>query len=303
MKSKVTLKTVGIVSGVVIVTATLTGGVMALARPMTTSQPEQSTYEQTQVESNFSTEPLVNFTETYIGEEEAKAVALAHAGMNESDISHMLCKLDYDDGIAEYEVEFWDGTTEYDYEINAVSGEIIGYDYDMESYDAKAETAPTVDASTEYIGEEEAKAVALAHAGMNESDISHMLCKLDYDDGIAEYEVEFWDGTTEYDYEINAVSGEIIGYDYDMESYDAKAETAPTVDASTEYIGEIEAKAIALAHAGVTESEASRIKCEFDYDDGYAEYEVEWEIGKIEYEYTISATDGAIWEHDMEYDD
>ncbi len=219
MKSKVTLKTVGIVSGVVIVTATLTGGVMALARPMTTSQPEQSTYEQTQpVESNFSTEPLVNFTETYIGEEEAKAIALAHAGMNESDISHMLCKLDYDDGIAEYEVEFWDGTTEYDYEINAVSGEIIGYDYDMESYDAKAETAPTVDASTEYIGE-------------------------------------------------------------------------------------IEAKAVALAHAGVTESEASRIKCEFDYDDGYAEYEVEWEIGKIEYEYTISATDGAIWEHDMEYDD
>ncbi len=164
-------------------------------------------------------------------------------------------------------------------------------------------TQASGNASTEYIGETQAKAIALAHAGVAESEVSHLLCKLEFDDGIAEYDVEFWDGAIEYDYEINAISGNIIGYDFDMESYDAKPVTTPSTNASTEYIGEAQAKAIALAHAGVAESEASRLKCEFDFDDGYAEYEVEWEIGRMEYEYTISATDGTIWEHDVEYDD
>ncbi len=301
---KITVKTVVIISCAVLITATLAGGVMAITRPTATPQSDKTTHGQTEaVETNITEQNSANVSESYIVEDEAKAIALAHAGLNEADVSHLICKLDYDDGIAEYEVEFWDGTKEYDYEINAVSGDIIGYDYDMESYDSKPTTAPDTNTSTEYIGEAEAKAIALAHAGLNEADVSHLICKLDYDDGIAEYEVEFWDGTKEYDYEINAVSGDIIGYDYDMESYDSKPTTAPDTNTSTEYIGEAEAKAIALAHAGVTENEASRLECEFDFDDGYAEYEVEWEIGRTEYQYTISATDGAIWEHDVEYDD
>ncbi len=299
MKSKITLKTVGIITCAVIFTVVLVVGVIAFARPVPTSQYEKPIAGQTNLEAQTE----ASTTESYIGEAAAKSIALAHAGMNEAEVSHMFCKLEYDDGIAEYEVEFWDGITEYDYEINAISGEIIGYDYDMESYDAKPGTTPTAPDATEYIGEAAAKAIAFAHAGMDEAEVSHMFCKLEYDDGIAEYEVEFWDGITEYDYEINAISGEIIGYDYDMESYDAKPGTTPTAPDATEYIGEAAAKAIAFAHAGVTESEASRIKCELDFDDGRAEYEVEWEIGRTEYEYTINAIDGTIWEHDVEYDD
>ncbi len=159
-------------------------------------------------------------------------------------------------------------------------------------------------ADENYIGETQAKEIALAHAGINEADVSHMFCKLDYDNGIAEYEVEFWDGNAEYDYEINAISGDIIGYDYDMESYNANAPTtSSSSNDTTEYIGEEQAKAIAFEHAGISESEATFIKCEFEFDDGYAEYEVEWRIDRTEYDYTISATDGTILEHDVEYDD
>ncbi len=304
MKSKITMKTVGIISCAALVTVALAGGVLALTIPATTPAPEQPSAGQTDpISNNLSEQTLSTQSENYIGEDRAKEIALAHAGLGEADVSHMLCKLDYDDGIAEYEVEFWDGTTEYDYEINAISGDIIGYDYDMESYDGNHVTPPTTTNPADYIGEDRAKEIALAHAGLGEADVSHMLCKLDYDDGIAEYEVEFWDGTTEYDYEINAISGDIIGYDYDMESYDGNHVTPPTTTNPADYIGEDRAKAIALAHAGVSESEAGFIKCEFDIDDGYAEYEVEWQIGRTEYEYTISATDGTIWEHDVEYDD
>ncbi len=219
MKKKITLKTVGIISCAVLLTATLTGGVIVLAKPMSTPETEQAIVGQTEVDkANLSSQSLANVAENYISEAEAKAIALAHAGISEANVSNMFCKLDYDDGVAEYEVEFWDGTTEYDYEINAVSGEIIGYDYDMESHNSKQATVS--DTMTQ-----------------------------------------------------------------------------------TEYISEAEAKAIALAHAGVTESEASHIQCEFDFDDGHAEYEIEWKIGRMEYEYTVSATEGTVFEHDIEYDD
>ncbi len=302
MKSINTFKKIGVLACAVLLIVTLVGGVMAIAKP----QPAIEVEEQiggltTTAANNLTTQSLTSVADSYISEAEAKTIALTHAGLAESEVSHMFCKLDYDDGIAEYEVEFWDGTTEYDYEINAVSGDIRSYDFDMESYDAKP-TIPTTSTSADYISEAEAKTIALTHAGLAESEVSHMLCKLEYDEGIAEYEVEFWDGTTEYDYEINAVSGDIRSYDFDMESYDAKP-TIPTTSTSADYISEAEAKAIALTHAGLAESEVGRIECEFDFDDGYAEYEVEWEVGRTEYEYTISATDGTIREHDVEYDD
>ncbi len=153
-----------------------------------------------------------------------------------------------------------------------------------------------------YIGDAKAKEIALTHAGVSEADISYMICKLDYDNGIAEYEVEFWNGLSEYDYEINAVNGDIISYDYDMETYDTNPITTSTTPTTSDYIGDAKAKEIALTHAGVMENETSYIKCEFDFDDGYAEYEVEWKIGKTEYEYTISAIDGTILERDIDYD-
>ncbi len=212
MKSKITLKNVVIISCVVVLTAALTGAIMVLARPMVTPQSQHSNTEQAEpVATNSSTQTSTAETGSYIGEEEAKAIALAHAGVGENDVSHMLCKLDYDDGVAEYEVEFWDGATEYDYEINAVNGEIIGYDYDMESYNANSATTD----SSEYIGEEEAKAIALAHAGVGEGDAGYIKCEFDLDDGRAEYDVEWEIGRTEYEYTVSATDGVIYEFDVD----------------------------------------------------------------------------------------
>ncbi len=218
MKSKKTIFiTIGIVSCAVLIIAALAGGMMALARPVTATQPEQSTVGQTEPEAILSAQPLENSTDDYIGEDEAKSIALAHVGLSETDVSHMFCKFDYDDGIAEYEVEFWDGTIEYDYEINAVNGEIMGYDYDMESYDAKPVTTPDTDTSADYIGEDKAKSIALAHAGVTESDASQIICKFDFDDGHAEYEVEWKIGRMEYEYTISATDGTIWEHDVEYD--------------------------------------------------------------------------------------
>ncbi len=160
-----------------------------------------------------------------------------------------------------------------------------------------------------YIGEEKAKAIALEHAKISENEISFVLSRLNFDDGIAEYEVEFWNGLTEYDYEIDAITGEIRSYDYDMESNISVPQSPPSNNdikesaALSQDVTQEQAKSIALQDADINDNDINYIKCEFDYDDGNPEYEVEWKIGNMEYEYTISAVDGSILERDIELDD
>ncbi|MFI3251248.1 MAG: S-layer homology domain-containing protein, partial [Eubacteriales bacterium] len=109
-------------------------------------------------------------------------------------------------------------------------------------------TTTTTPSTGTLISEAEAKRIALAHAGVSESEVTFAKVELDWDDGIQEYEVEFYVGYDEYDYEINALTGAILSYDRDMET------PRPTTPSTGTLISEAEAKRIALAHAGVSES-------------------------------------------------
>ena len=71
--------------------------------------------------------------------------------------------------------------------------------------------------SASYIGEAKAKEIALSHAGLNTAQVTFLRAVLDYDDGRAEYDVEFWSGSKEYDYEIDAATGAVLSYDGDRE--------------------------------------------------------------------------------------
>lgn len=161
-----------------------------------------------------------------ITEEDAKRIALDHAKASEGDVSYMQVKLERDHGRDEYDVEFYVGNQEYDYEIDAATGEILSYDYDAESYTPPA--APNQAGSgavvgsqgqdgTSYITREQAKAAAFAHANVSETDVYKLKVELDQDHGRAEYEVEFEAGHTEYEYEVDAVTGEIISFDVDRD--------------------------------------------------------------------------------------
>ena len=64
--------------------------------------------------------------------------------------------------------------------------------------------------SNEVISKSKAESAALAHAGLAKSQVKFFQCKLDRENGIQVYEVEFDYGGYEYEYEINALSGKII---------------------------------------------------------------------------------------------
>ncbi len=59
---------------------------------------------------------------------DAKAAALKHAGLDETQVSDVDIDLDRDNGKLIYEVDFNSGNTEYDYDIDAETGEVISAD-------------------------------------------------------------------------------------------------------------------------------------------------------------------------------
>lgn len=138
-------------------------------------------------------------------EEEAKTIALNDAGVTEQEISGIRIKLETEHGVQEYEVDFYAGNAEYDYDIDAVTGEIRSKDMDIDKDFYYAEPSDT------EISKEDAIALALSKvSGATESDIR---IHRDYDDGRTIYEGSIIYNEKEYDFEIDAGSGQIVEWE------------------------------------------------------------------------------------------
>lgn len=152
-----------------------------------------------------------------IGIKKAKEIALAHAGLSEADVIFYKAELDWDDGIAEYEIEFYANSIEYDYNIDSKTGVISDWDHDAEGYNipnkAPSAKVPAADSNDIPITLEAAKAMALEKA----PGATLVSCKLDYDDGQSVYEGELKSGRTEYEFEIDAVSGSFLKWEVDQD--------------------------------------------------------------------------------------
>ena len=170
----------------------------------------------TQATENGTTTGSQTTTTKKITKAKAKSIALKHAGVSASKATFVKAKLDYEDGRRVYEIEFYSGNTEYDYEILASNGKIISYDKEIENYEIpRKNTSPST-----YIGKAKAKSIALKDAGVSASSATFTKTKLDYEDGIRVYEIEFYTNSAEYEYEINAKTGKIRDMDVEHFDYD-----------------------------------------------------------------------------------
>lgn len=147
-----------------------------------------------------------------ITEEQAKEIAANHAGVAVADLTFHSVSLEEDDGRRVYDVEFYSGSTEYDYEIDAATGDILSYDNDVENFSIPQQQST---ATGSYIGEDAAKAAALQRAGLTEDQVRWEKCELDEDDGRFSYELEFSSGQHEYECEVEAFTGEILNFEQD----------------------------------------------------------------------------------------
>ena len=171
------------------------------------NQNNNTAANQNNIIANNASNSTVNINNK-ITIEEAKSIALKHSNLDESQVSFIRSEYDFDNGIEKYEIEFYYNNNKYEYEINAKTGDIISYDYDIEKH-------LTSQQINDKITIEEAKSIALKHSNLDESQVSFMKAKYEFDDGIGKYEIEFYYNFKEYEYEINASNGEIIKYKMD----------------------------------------------------------------------------------------
>lgn len=180
----------------------------ASTEPSTEPTPEQSPEASAEPSVEPSVEPYTAPSTAPSSEPEistrdilniatSKEIALADAGVSTDDVTFIKAKGDIDGGVQVHEIEFVGSEIEWDYEIDAGSGDIL-----------KKETKP-LEIATDKVAEG-AKNAALADAGVSAGDATFIKVKLDYDDGVQVYEIEFVTDTTEYDYEISASDNRVI---------------------------------------------------------------------------------------------
>ena len=238
-------------------------------------------------------------------------------------------KYDWDDG--HYDVEFWCVGCEFDYDVDGQTGDILKEETDYRCTpptvpDTTQDTTPkdttpkdttpkdTTPTQPADIGADAAKAAGLARAGITDAGfVTWIKCQREYDDGRLEYDLEFECGSTVHECEILAADGTVLSYEHepcdnalhhhDEEHHDEEHHDDDHHTGTTGDIGADAAKAAALRHAGLAESQVTRLKCERDRDDGRLVYEIEFKSNGWEYEYKIDAASGSVLEHERDWDD
>lgn len=192
-----------------------------------------------------------------------------------------------------------------------------------DSGEEQPQTGQPADNGEEQVTLEAAKAAALTDAGLTTSDVTYTKEGLDYEDGVSVYEIEFYTSTHEYEYEIHAASGTIhsrcvephstgFGHhgNHHGEDHGRNCNEYYCGSYWCDYchnggiagadIGAEKAINIALEHAGLSAENVTFTKTELDWEDGRAVYEIEFTSSLTEYEYKVSAADGAVLEYEID---
>lgn len=163
-----------------------------------------------------------------IGQDEAKRIAFEDAGVSESDTSRLKVEKDRDDGMLQYDVQFSVDEKEYSYDINGANGEILSADVETNGTAAQNNTVGKTDdtagtnsgtddtpstnsgtaAADVAVSEADARAAALERVpGATDADIR---MELEYDDGYYIYEGDVIYDQKEYEFEIDAQTGNFL---------------------------------------------------------------------------------------------
>ena len=79
-------------------------------------------------------------------------------------------------------------------------------------------TVPAEPAATEAalrLTAEEAQAIALQHAGFTDDQVQFLRTEYEIDDRVPQYDIQFYEGRWEYEYEIHAETGAVLSFEKD----------------------------------------------------------------------------------------
>lgn len=180
----------------------------------------------------------------YVGLDAATLTALENAGLTKENVTDLRVGMEYENGALVYEVDFNSNGTEYEYDIDALTGKIVKGEREGQakretevkktdniSTDNNAgnkaepvqaqqtprpQTAAQTPAQPALISYDQAKNAALSHAGVGAGSIYDYEIELDYE-GTPHYDIDFKSGNVEYSYEINAYNSAVIKCDREVD--------------------------------------------------------------------------------------
>lgn len=261
---------------------------------------------------------------TSIGVRGAQDAAFADAGVDPAGVVLSRTEFEFERGHFVYEVDFTAGGMDYDYLVRASDGTILSREREpsddeniipyttgettaplvtdtpgaTDTSPATQPAAPTTTSSAGQISLDEAKALALADAGVDaqQTQVEFIQEKQDWDDGRSVYDIDFIVAAQNsvYEYEIDAGTGAVLSKSVENIQGGGASGTGGTL------LSLDEAKEIAVGHAGLTLADVHFSKAKLEHDDGRTVYEIEFYQGYVEYECTIDATTGAVLEYDMD---
>jgi len=179
-------------------------------QPATQAAAPQSSDQAAAKESNAAVSAVTSPASEAgnISESKALEIARTHAGVKPEDILYSDVKLEADNGIQTYDVNFFTQGKEYDYDILAATGEISSYDYEVEDHVWAGQQSG---AQTGAVTIEQAQKLALER--VPGADASHIRIKTDTDNGKTIFEGSIIYDNVEYDFEIDAATGSILEWD------------------------------------------------------------------------------------------
>jgi|GEM_PF-3934714 len=121
-----------------------------------------------------------------------------------------------EDGCDFYEVEFTKPRYfSYEYDIDAATGRVLDYKCDWDD----DRGAPDGVTQEFVLTEAESLALALAHAGVDETIVTVRETRTYVEKGVSLYEFEFYSAKAEYEYLVSGSSGILLEYECDWYSY------------------------------------------------------------------------------------
>lgn len=205
-----------------------------------------------------------------LDQREAAEFAFMDADVKADEVTNLRTHLEKDDGVYVYDIEFYVGNIEYEYEIRAEDGVVLEKDKEDKSRNVKTDTAADSDgraSSEEYSGKEENTAEAADQTA---------------------------------DHTADQTAGGSSDPANEQPVQESAEDSSASSAADNKYISVDRAKQIALQDAGLEEEEVIFTAAKFEDDDGRKEYDIEFYCGSLEYEYEIDAMTGRIIDSDVE---
>ena len=236
----------------------------------------------------------------YIGREAAEEIALLYAGVSRSEAAKLKSELEYENGGLVYEVEFEAEGKEFEYDVDAVSGEIRKVETEpLETNGTPApddDDDPDDDPDNDDLDDDDPD--DLDDDDDDPADDDDAGDPDDFDDNDPDYDRpdEDWDDDDDIDDDDDDTDDD----DDDKPALDAPTQPTPTEAA---LISSDRALEIALSSLGADRGSIQQLELELTRENGSPVYELEFLLDGFEHDFEIDAGNDNILLHEAEPED